>query len=245
MSKTAVLVLGGRSDIGLAIAHRLAGQGHPILLAARMADRLAADAADLHLRHGVAVTLLDWDALDHAATEAMIAALDPLPGVAICAVGLLGDQDRAQIDGAEAALVMRTNFEAPALAMGWLANRFEVRGSGVLVGISSVAGERGRASNYVYGAAKAGFTAFLSGLRNRLAVRGVRVVTVLPGFVQTRMVEGRALPPRLTATPQEVAMAVDRAISGRRDVIYVRPVWRLVMAAIRLIPEPLFKRMKL
>lgn len=245
MIKAAVLILGGRSDIGLAIAHRLAAQGHPILLAARAPDRLAADAADLMLRYGVAVDLLPWDALDAGATEAMIAALDPLPGIAVCAVGVLGDQSVAQTDGVEAARVMRTNFEAPALAMGWLANRFEARGSGVLVGISSVAGERGRADNYVYGAAKAGFTAFLSGLRNRLARRGVRVVTVLPGFVQTRMVEGRALPPRLTATPQEVALAVDRAIARGRNVVYVKPVWRVIMAVIRLIPEPLFKRMKL
>lgn len=245
MSKPAVLVLGGRSEIGLAIAHRFAGQGHPILLAARAPDRLAEDAADLHLRHGVSVTLLDWDALDPVATEAMIAALDPLPGIAICAVGLLGDQAQAQVDGAEAARVMRTNFEAPALALGWLANRFEARGSGVLVGISSVAGERGRASNYVYGAAKAGFTAFLSGLRNRLARRGVQVVTVLPGFVQTRMVAGRPLPARLTASPPEVAVAVERAVTRGRDVVYVRPIWRVVMLVIRAIPERLFKRMKL
>jgi len=245
VSKPAVLVLGGRSEIGLAIAHRFAGHGHPILLAARAPDRLSDDAADLHLRHGVAVTLLDWDALDPVATEAMIAALDPLPGIAVCAVGLLGDQVQAQTDGAAAAQVMRTNFEAPALALGWLANRFEARGSGVLVGISSVAGERGRADNYVYGAAKAGFTAFLSGLRNRLARRGVQVVTVLPGFVQTRMVAGRPLPARLTASPQEVAVAVERAVARGRDVVYVRPIWRIVMLVIRAIPERLFKRMKI
>jgi decaprenylphospho-beta-D-erythro-pentofuranosid-2-ulose 2-reductase len=157
----------------------------------------------------------------------------------------MGEKSRAQTDGEEAIRILRSNFEGPALAMGWLANRFEARGSGVLVGISSVAGERGRASNYVYGAAKAGFSAFLSGLRNRLASRGVQVVTVLPGFVQTRMVEGLDLPPRLTATPQEVALAVERAIARRRDVVHVRPVWGVIMLAIRLIPERLFKRMRL
>jgi decaprenylphospho-beta-D-erythro-pentofuranosid-2-ulose 2-reductase len=245
VKKSSVLILGGRSDIGLAVAHRFAAQGHPILLAARAPDRLKADGADLALRHGVAVRLLDWDALDPEATRAMIAALDPLPGVAVCAVGVMGDQGLAQTDGAEATRILRSNFEGPALAMGWLANRCEARGSGVLVGISSVAGERGRASNYVYGAAKAGFTAFLSGLRNRLAARGVQVVTVLPGFVQTRMVEGRHLPPRLTATPQEVAQAVERAIAHRRDVVHVRAVWGVIMLAIRLIPERLFKRMRL
>jgi short-subunit dehydrogenase len=138
--------------------------------------------------------------------------------------------------------VIRSNFEGPAMALAELANRFEARGSGVLVGISSVAGERGRASNYVYGAAKAGFTAYLSGLRNRLAKRGVHVVTVLPGFVATRMTEGMDLPARLTAQPGEVAEAVLRAVERRRDVIYVRPVWRVVMGIIRAMPEPVFKR---
>lgn len=245
MNPPPVMVLGGRSEIGLAIAHRLAMRGHPIILAARAPDRLADDAADITLRHGVTVTLLAWDALDLQATEAMIAALDPLPGIAVCAVGLLGDQARSQADAAAAVQVMRTNCEAPVLAMGLLANRFAQRGSGVLVGISSVAGERGRADNYIYGAAKAGFTAFLSGLRNRLAAHGVHVMTVLPGFVDTRMVAGRDLPPLLTASPDQVARAVDRAITSRRNVIHVGPIWGLIMPLIRAIPEGLFKRMRL
>jgi hypothetical protein len=114
----------------------------------------------------------------------------------------------------------------------------------LIVGISSVAGDRGRGSNYVYGAAKAGFTAFLSGLRNRLSPLGVRVVTVKPGFVRTRMTEGMKLPPVLTAEADEVGRAIFKAERGG-DVLYVRPVWRGVMAIIRAIPEPVFKRLKL
>ena len=140
---------------------------------------------------------------------------------------------------------MRTNYVGPALLMGALAERFEQRGSGVLVGVSSVAGERGRASNYVYGSAKAGLTAFLSGLRNRLAHSGVHVVTVKPGFVRTRMTDGMDLPAWLTAKPQEVAKAVVQAIRRRRDVIYVYRLWRLLMLIIRAIPEPMFKRLRL
>ena len=140
---------------------------------------------------------------------------------------------------------MRTNYVGPALLMGVLAERFERRGGGVLVGVSSVAGERGRAANYVYGSAKAGFTAFLSGLRSRLAASGVHVVTVKPGFVRTRMTDGMDLPARLTATPEEVAAAVVAAIYRRRNVIYVRQVWRPIMFAIRAIPERVFKHMKL
>ncbi|MEO1977216.1 MAG: SDR family oxidoreductase [Paracoccaceae bacterium] len=242
MTKAPVLILGARSDIGRAIAHRFAAEGHPVQLAARASDTLERDRADMALRHGVAVTLHDYDALD---ATGFAEALDPQPGIVVCAVGLMGTQEDSQRDPEAAARVLRSNFEGPALTLAAFAEAFEARGHGTLVGISSVAGERGRASNYVYGAAKAGFTAFLSGLRNRLDRKGVRVITVLPGFVATRMTEGMDLPPRLTATPEEVAEALWRAVTGRRDVVYVKPVWRLVMAIIRALPEPLFKKTSL
>ena len=134
---------------------------------------------------------------------------------------------------------------APALLLSALAERFAQRGSGILVGVSSVAGDRGRAANYVYGSAKAGFTAFLSGLRNRLARSGVHVLTVKPGFVRTRMTAGMNLPEHLTATPDEVAAAVAEALRTGRDVVYVRRIWRLIMWAVRAMPERVFKRMKM
>lgn len=240
-----MLILGARSDIGLAVAHRFARAGHPIQLAARHPARLEADRADIALRHGVDVTLHDFDALDIASHASFLDSLDPAPGIAICAVGLMEDQSKVERDPAAAALILRSNFEGPASILGHLANRFEERGSGTIVGISSVAGERGRATNYVYGSAKAGFTAFLSGLRNRLAKTGVHVLTVLPGFVATRMTARMDLPARLTASPEEVAEAIHRAVAARRDVLHVKPVWRPVMAAIKAIPESIFKKMRL
>ena len=245
MTNSPVLILGARSDIGRAVAHAFAADGHPVQLAARAPADLDADARDIALRHGVAVTVHAFDALAIDGHAAFVDGLPELPRIAVCAVGLMGRQEENARDPAAAALVLRSNFEGPASILAELANRFEARGSGTLVGISSVAGERGRATNYVYGAAKAGFTAFLSGLRNRLARRGVHVVTVLPGFVATRMTEGMDLPARLTAQPEEVARAIVRAVARRRDVIYVRPIWRLVMAVIRSIPERLFKEMKI
>lgn len=245
MSGGPILVLGGRSDIGLAIAHRFAAAGRPVQLAARNVATLEADRADIALRHGVAVTLHEYDALDAAGPAAFVGGLETLPEIVVCAVGLLGDQARSERDLAEAVRVMRSNYEAPALILAEFANRFEARGSGVLVGISSVAGDRGRASNYVYGSAKAGFTAFLSGLRNRLARKGVHVVTVKPGFVATRMTEGMDLPARLTATPDAVAAAVEAAVRKGRDVIYVKPLWWAIMLIIRHLPEPIFKRAKI
>ncbi len=240
-----VLIIGATSDIGRAIAHVFARQGHDLMLTARQCDALATDAEDLRLRYRVTVTEHRLDVLESDSLAPFVANLEPLPELAVCVVGRLGDQAESQGDLAAADIVMRTNYNAPATLLAALANRFEARGSGVLVGIASVAGDRGRATNYVYGSAKAGFAAFLSGLRNRLARQGVHVLTVKPGFVDTKMTAGMALPRALTAQSAEVAEAVYHACKQRRDVIYVRPVWRLIMAIIRAIPETVFKRMKL
>lgn len=245
MSTRAVLILGARSDMALAIAHRFAKAGYPIQLAARNATSLEAERTDMTLRYNVEVTLHDFDALETNDFEAFVDGLPVLPHIAVSAVGYMGEQTENEKDLTAATQVLRSNFEGPALIFAELANRFATRGAGTLVGISSVAGERGRATNYVYGSAKAGFTAFLSGLRNRLAGEGVHVVTVLPGFVATRMTEEMDLPEKLTAAPEEVAEAVYSAVARRKNVIYVRRIWRLIMLIILNIPEAIFKKMKI
>lgn len=245
MTKPPVLILGARSDIAKAVAHKFASLGHPIQLAARNVASIEADKSDIALRHNVAVTLHEFDALATETHEAFVETLPELPEVAVCAVGLMGKQSENEHDIHTAVAVMRTNYEGPASIFTVLAKSFENHRRGTLVGISSVAGERGRATNYVYGSAKAGFTAFLSGLRNRLAKRGVHVVTVHPGFVATQMTEGMDLPKRLTAEPSEVADAIARAVERKKDVIYVRRIWRWVMLIIRNIPENIFKKMKI
>ncbi|OUS09158.1 short-chain dehydrogenase [Rhodobacterales bacterium 52_120_T64] len=245
MTKAPVLILGARSDIGKAIAHKFATLGHPIQLAARAVETLEPEKVDIELRHQIAVTLHEFDALAPGTHESFISELPALPCIAVSAIGFMGDQPVNEKNPAIAIEVMRSNFEGPANILGALANHFVVRGSGTLVGISSVAGERGRATNYIYGSAKAGFTAFLSGLRNRLTKLDVHVVTVLPGFVATQMTEGMDLPARLTAQPSEVADAIALAVEKKQNVIYVRPIWRFIMLIIRNIPEQIFKRMKI
>jgi decaprenylphospho-beta-D-erythro-pentofuranosid-2-ulose 2-reductase len=239
-----VLILGAVSDIGRAIAAAYAKAGRPLVLVARRPERLARDAEDLRLRFGADITVMALDVTDLAGHVPLIEALNPFPDTVVSVVGLLGDQ-RAPIARESAALIMQTNYVAPSLFLEEIANRMKVRGRGAIIGISSVAGDRGRASNYVYGSAKAGFTAFLSGLRNRLAPFKIDVVTVKPGFVNTRMTQGMALPRALTAQPDEIAHAVLRAEERRQDVIYVRRSWRFIMAVINLIPEKIFKHMKL
>ena len=241
----AALVIGATSDIGRAIAERLARQGRPLQLAARDSAQLEREANHLRVRWGADVSVHRCDVLAADAGTSLLDELDPLPEVAVCVVGMLGDQREAEMNPAAAELVMRTNYIGPALLLGALGERFERRGAGVIVGVSSVAGERGRAANYVYGSAKGGISAFLSGLRSRLAGADVHVVTVKPGFVRTRMTAGMTLPAHLTAGPMEVADRVVEAIRKRRDVVYVRRVWRPIMLAVRAIPEGLFKRLKL
>lgn len=242
-----VLVIGARSDIGIAVARAFAAKGFDVQLAARNAASLGDDRQDLVTRHGVSVTLHEVDALDLASHEGFVDGLPALPDVAVCAVGFMGDQKCNEASVEDMATVLRSNFEGPASLFTVLANRMAARRSGALVGISSVAGERGRAANYVYGSAKAGFTAFLSGLRNRLAKdkTGVHVVTVLPGFVYTQMTQGMDLPAKLTAQPAEVGAAIVKAVEKARDVVYVRPIWQGIMLAIRNIPEFQFKKMSI
>ena len=244
-SPRSVLILGATSDIARAIARRYASRDAALQLAGRDSAALAREAEDLRQRHRVAVSVHRVDMLDPATHGPFLEGLDPLPDVAVCVVGWMGDQAGNARDPDQAARVIETNLTGPARVLGALANRFAARGTGTLVGIGSVSGDRGRAKNYVYGAAKAGFAAFLSGLRNRLHGTGVHVVTVKPGFVRTRMTEGLDLPGPLTATPDQVAGAVLRAVDRRRDVIYTLSLWRWIMAVIRAIPEPLFKRLDL
>jgi decaprenylphospho-beta-D-erythro-pentofuranosid-2-ulose 2-reductase len=237
-----ILILGARSDIAMAVAHRFASEGYNVQLAARNVDTLASDKSDLELRYSVSVSLHEFDALCVKSHFGFVEDLPHLPSVAFCAVGVLGNQLLSEADVNAATIVIRSNFEGPASILAALANKFEHRGSGCLVGVSSVAGERGRAINYVYGSAKAGFTAFLSGLRNRLARKGVHVITILPGFVATKMTEDLNLTPMLTAYPEAIAEAIYNGVKLRKDVIYYKWTWQLIMFIIRHIPETIFKK---
>jgi NAD(P)-dependent dehydrogenase (short-subunit alcohol dehydrogenase family) len=241
-----VLVVGGSSDIGRAIALRYAEQGWQVALSARSVAAGERNAADIAARTGTRVAVHRLDVFETEAFPAFIDGLAGLPDTIVCVVGELGDQRRAETDIAYAAQIMRANYEGPALLIGLFAERFQSRGSGTIVGVSSVAGERGRGSNYVYGSAKAGLTAFLSGLRNRLSRTGIHVLTVKPGYVRTRMTADLQLPAVLTADPRQVGDAIYRAAEvTKRDVIFVLPIWRFVMLVVCSVPERIFKNLRL
>lgn len=245
MSAGPVLILGGGSDIGLAIARRFARAGHPIVLAARRPEELEADRSDIAVRYEVPVTLQRFDALALDEVRAFLDGLSEVPEVVVCAVGLLGDQDTAARDPAHAALLLNTNFLGPAVALEAVAERLSgAEGPRLIIGIGSVAGDRGRAANYWYGAAKAAFATMLSGLRQKYAGTNLSVVTLKPGYVATRMTEGMATPGPLTATPEQVAERAYTCAKSRGGVVYAGRIWWLVMTVIRLLPERLFMKLR-
>ena len=239
-----VLVLGARSDIARALAERFAARGHPVQLAARDPGAIERDRADLAERHGVPVTAHAFDALDTAAFEGVLDALPAVPHVVVSAVGFMPDQEASAADPDLAARVIASNLTGPALMLEAAARRLAALDADTaVIGIGSVAGDRGRAKNYVYGAAKAGFAAWLSGMRQKHARSRLLVMTVKPGFVATAMTEGMDLPARLTTTPEALAGRILAAFDRRRPV-HVDLVWRGIMTVITLMPERVFMRTK-
>ena len=240
-----ILILGATSDIAIACAHEFARNGYGIQLAARNQDKLKVIARDMEVRYRMPVSCHTFDALDYESHPDFWKKLPQRPDVTLCAFGYLGAQEKAQEDWDEARQIIDTNYTGAASILNLVARSYEGQGRGSIIGISSVAGERGRQSNYFYGSAKAAFTAYLSGLRNRLYKKGVHVLTVKPGFVDTKMTEGLDLPGPLTAKPEQVARSVYKANRSKKDIIYTLPVWQLIMQNIRLIPEGVFKKMNL
>ena len=240
-----VLIIGAKSDIAKATAREYAKHGFDLYLAARNADEIEDFAKDIITRTQRNVKVLEIDILDYNSHQAFYDQLEEKPLGVISAVGYLGDQKKAQSDFSEAKKIMDTNYTGVVSLFNIIADDFEKRRSGFIIGISSVAGDRGRKSNYIYGSAKAALTAYLSGLRNRLYDAQVHVLTVKPGFVATKMTEGMDLPEKLTAQPEDVAEDIYKAQQKGKNVIYTKCIWRWVMMIIKSIPEWKFKGMSI
>lgn len=239
-----ILLLGGTSEIGLAVVEAFAGdRPMRVVLAARHSERL--DRAKVRLEKlGCAVELVEFDAraLDTHADVVRKAFAGGDIDVALVAFGVLGDPEQAWTDVDAAIEVAQVNYTA-AVAVGVaLAERFRAQGHGALVAFSSVAGERARRSNFVYGSSKAGMDAFYSGLTEALRHDGVGVTVVRPGFVHTRMTEGLK-PAPLSTTPDKVAAIVVDAVRNRRELVWAPASLRAVMSVLRHLPRAVFRRL--
>jgi short-subunit dehydrogenase len=240
-----LLIVGAKSDIAKATAREYAKNGYDLYLAGRNVEELKEFAQDVITRTQKDVQLVELDILDYASHQAFYDKLQEKPLGVISAVGYLGDQEKGQSDFSEAQKIIDTNYTGVVSLFNIIADDFEKRRSGFMVGISSVAGDRGRKSNYIYGSSKAALTAYLSGLRNRLYDAQVHVLTVKPGFVATKMTEDMDLPEKLTAQPEEVAEDIYKAQQKGKNVLYTKWIWKWVMLIIRNIPEFQFKKMSI
>lgn len=239
------LILGATSDVGKELAKLYAAAGYELVLSSRNTERLEPLKKDLALRYSTSVGLISLEASDFDSHSAILGELAKGIDTAVCIFGYLGDQSTAQSDFSEASAIIDANYKGAVSALNIIANIFEERKTGTIIGVSSVAGERGRQSNYLYGSAKAGFTAYLSGLRNRLFKSQVHVLTVIPGFMFTKMTDGLDLPKPITATAEQAAKRIFKAAKSKKNSVYVLPIWWMIMTIIKNIPEFIFKRLNL
>lgn len=230
MSARTILILGANSDMAKAIAKTFAADGFELLLAVRNPQNNAE---------------LKFDAIDFASHEAFVKNLPTVPDVVVTAFGQLIEGDESFQHPQRSLDSTLVNYAGAVSILGQLSKAMVAHGSGTIIGISSVAGERGRGSNYVYGSAKAGMTAYLDGLRNYLLPKGVHVMTVKPGYVDTKMKAHKPTPKLITASTEQVAKAIFSGYKKQKNTVYVLPIWRWIMLLIRNIPEFIFKRMSL
>ncbi|TPG78812.1 SDR family oxidoreductase [Pseudomonas arsenicoxydans] len=243
-----VLIIGATSSIATACARLWAEQGNEFFLVARNNEKLEQTAADLRARGAKAVTLHNMEATDFAAHPAMLAScLGSLQqiDIALIAHGTLPDQKACEQDVGMALQEFSNNGTSVIALMTLLANQFERQHCGTLAVISSVAGDRGRPSNYLYGTAKAAVSTFCEGLRARLFKVGVHVIDIRPGFVDTPMTQGLPLPAALVAKPEQVAHRIVKGIEHKVDVLYTPGFWALIMTIIKSIPGVIFKRINI
>lgn len=235
-----LLILGANSDVAKAIARCFAAGGYNLVLASRSIEDCQSLARDLTVRYGIATREIVFDAVAFSEHQRFIDNLNvELEGVFIT-FGVMADQIEAQNNFGLSRLMIETNYIGCVSVLEIIAKKFEIKKAGFIVVISSVSGDRGRKSNYIYGSTKAALTAYLEGLRHRLTGSGVSVLTVKPGFIDTKMTSHLELPKSLTASPTEVGKAVFKAVSSRKNTIYVKPIWRLIMTVIVRVPGFLF-----
>ena len=240
------IILGATSTIARSFARLLAERGDGVLLCGRDTVDMDATAADCTARGAPIAEVLNFDARNPETFDPIIERATALEGVVSAAVfvGSMPSQEEIDADPSLIGGVVSDSHTGPAEFLSRLAPELERRGAGTIIGVGSVAGDRGRLGNYVYGSAKAGFHAYLSGLRNRLGRSGVHVVTVKPGTVDTAMTWGMDKLPFL-APPEKVAGDILKAADRNKDVLYTPIIWWPVMTIIRLIPERIFKKMQI
>ena len=238
-----ILIIGAKSDIAKEVALVFAKNGYRLILAGRDIKSLNSFAKHITITTSQEVILKEFDIVNFSSHEGFYKDLNETPTGTVIVSGYMEEQKTCEDNWAKTLNTINVNYTGAVSILNIIANHLEEKESGFIIGVSSVAGDRGRASNYIYGSAKAGFTAYLSGLRNRLASKNVHILTVKPGFVYTQMTKNLDLPAKLTAQPKDVAKDIYNAIEKKRNVLYTKSIWFVIMLIIKLIPESIFKKL--
>lgn len=240
-----VLIIGAKSDIAKALAKIYAKNDYDLYLCGRNINKLDDFSNDLKIRSKVMVDLKEFDITNFTSHQKFYQQLTPKPLGIIIVAGYMAEQKQCEANFSEALNTINVNYTGAVSILNIVADDMEKHKQGFIVGTGSVAGDRGRKTNYIYGSSKAAFSTYLSGLRNRLFTNKISVLTVKPGFVDTKMTQTMDLPKKLTAKPETVANAIYKAQQKGKDVLYTKSIWWFIMLVIKHIPERLFKRMSL
>jgi short-subunit dehydrogenase len=248
MTNKSILIIGATSSLIKALAVLFAKQKNNLVLSGRNIDEVERIAADLKIRYDCQTRACGFEATQYDQHEQFlnlaIEQFGNIDGVVI-GIGELGDQLLAQNNFSEAMKIINSNYVGPTSILNHVANYFEQQNEGFIVAVGSVAGDRGRQSNYIYGSAKAAFATYVSGLRNRLAKSNVHILLVKPGFMDTKMTFGRIKKSLLVTSPEKAAKDIYTALNNGKLTAYIPWYWQIIMAIIKSIPESIFIRMKL
>lgn len=243
-----LLVLGGNSAIAKSIAEKFASDKTDIFFAGRNIAEQERIANDFRLRYAINTWSGSFDATDYGSHEQFLSdVLKVMPSIenVILAFGMLGDQQKAAADFDHALQIYQVNFMGSASILTHLSNYLKEKRKGGIIVISSIAGDRGRQSNYIYGSSKGGLSIYCQGLRNELSKYNVNLMTVKPGFVDTPMTYGLKMPKLLLSSPEKVGRIVYKSFRKKKDIVYAPSYWRYIMMIIRSIPEKFFKKLNL
>ncbi len=230
----------------MATAEEYAQNGYNLILAGRSVESSLNEFYNrLIKKYNCYISFLEFDILDYDSHKRIYESLDPKPNGVICFVGLLGNQLKSQIDFIHAKQVIDSNFTGVVSILNIFANYFELNQEGFIICVTSVAGIRGRKSNYTYGAAKSALITYLSGLRNRLHKKNISVITIIPGYVKTRMIKNIKTAKVLTVSPKFIAKRIKESHRKAKDIVYAPKYWKYIMWVIKTIPERIFKKLSL
>lgn len=240
-----ILIFGATSDIARELAKQYLQQQHEVTLLGIDIENLGPLKSDLEIRFGAKCNIVEFNILKYRSPNESLSAIIQNSDITIMLIGYLGDQDTSDANDEELMRIINLNYAKVVEVINEIQRIYTAKGSGTIAGISSVAGDRGKQSNFAYGSAKAGLSVYLDGLRNRLYSKGVHVVTIKPGFMATKMTEHMNLPKLLTASPPTAANQIVRAIRTKKNTVYINPIWRYISIILQLIPDAIFKKLRM